>query len=280
MRKSSVISILIFLVTVFVDQFSKNMARGLPSLRYNQGLIMGYYADLPDSLRVISLASFAGFIFFLYICFLYLIPSRGKLFKYGLSLMVGGIFGNAIDKAVMGLTIDFIPFSFMGLETFYNLADVFLWIGAGTVLWIIFRKENLLWHPESTRKNFLIHPRDQLRVAFFLSAISFCSCLVLGLFSYTFFNTILKTLHERREHVMESYFITYCILTLLFCTMAFIAGIMISHKTSGPLYAFDMFVNDLIGGRDRKFTLRDGDSYKDLEKVAEKLRVHFMRPKD
>ena len=82
------------------------------------------------------------------------------------------------------------------------------------------------------------------------------------------------------QHLMLSYFLTYLILTLLFCVMSFITGIIISHRSSGPLYAFEQYLDKLMKGRDQKLVLRDSDNYKHLEQVADKLRVHFITDKD
>jgi signal peptidase II len=233
---------------------------------------MGLYAGLPDSIRIIALGCFAGIVFSLYIFLLYIIPSRASLLKYGLSLLVGGMLGNLIDKVVYGKTVDFIPFHFLSLNTVFNMADVFLWIGAGIVTFIIFGREKLIWYPDSSRGKFLIWPREQYKVGLNFSLVVFSCSLFLGFFSYSFFNTTLAPFSATKDHLMLTYFFTYSLVTLLFCSLAFVAGIIISHKSAGPLYAFEIYVDDLIQGKDRKLTLREGDNYRDLEQVADRLR--------
>jgi signal peptidase II len=277
MKRSTLISLLIFMTALFIDQFSKQWAKDLPSLRYNPGFILGFYSDLPDTLRIISLASFAGFIFFFYICYLTLSPKRAGVLNYAISLLVAGILGNAIDKSLLGMTVDFIPFQLFEIIMHFNLADVFLWVGACAILWVIFHKDKILWYPESTRQRYLVRPKDQIKVASLFALLSFSSCVVLGIFSFAYFNTILTNINlsGNLDHLMMNFFVTYCFLSLLFCSLSFIAGIFISHKSVGPIYAFELFVNDLISGSKRKFKLRDGDSHKDLEVVAERLRQHL-----
>ena len=101
-----------------------------------------------------------------------------------------------------------------------------------------------------------------------------------GIFSFAFINTILGDMNQYGENLMLSYFLTYLTLTLLFSAMSFITGIIISHRSSGPLYAFEQYLENLMKGRDRKLVLRETDHYKHLEKVADKLRVHFVSKKD
>ena len=69
-------------------------------------------------------------------------------------------------------------------------------------------------------------------------------------------------------------------LTGLLCLIAFVAGVIISHKSAGPVYAFELYVSDLIRGKDRKLKLRDGDNYQHLEELADRLRAHMNREKE
>lgn len=275
MKKSTLYSLIILLASLLLDQGSKHFAKGLSTLHFNQGFIMGVYADLPDSMRVVALGAFAGFIFFFYMFLMFVIPYSAKVLKFGLSFLVGGIFGNVVDKIIYGGTIDFIPFHWNDFYVVFNVADILQWIGVLLILWIVFRKDKLIWFPDSTRQNYLINPKDQFRVALNYTAVAFSTSVMLGIFSFAFFRTVLSTQEIAEENLMLSYFYTYLILTLLFCAMSFLTGIIISHRSAGPLYAFEQYLDHLMEGRDRKLNLRDKDHYKHLEQVADKLRVHF-----
>jgi signal peptidase II len=273
------ISAIILISSIVIDQLTKSWALTLSTLHYNQGFIMGLYSGLPDNIRIVALGCFAGIVFFLYVFLMYIIPSRAEVLKYGLSFLVGGMFGNVIDKIVHGKTVDFIPFNYFGIHVVFNMADFFLWLGAGLVMIIILGKEKLVWHPDSARGSFLIWPKEQYKVGLNFSLVVFCCSLVLGLFSYSFFNTTLAPFVDGKQQLMLTYFMTYAMITLLFCSMAFVAGIVISHKSAGPLFAFESYVDDLIEGKDRKLTFREGDNYKDLEMVADRLRDYVNKNK-
>jgi signal peptidase II len=267
----------ILFATILSDQLTKRWASlESPYLHYNQGFIMGLYAELPDSLRIVALGVFAGFILFVYLLLMFVIPSAGRWLKYGLSMLVGGIFGNVIDKIIFGRTVDFIPVPFRNSQVVFNLADLYQWVGCGIILWIIFRRDRLIWYPESTRQNYLINPREQLGVAINYSLVALATSLMLGVFSFSFFRTVMVTMEVNGKHLMLSFALTYFMLTLLFCIMSFITGIIISHRSSGALYAFEKYCDELMNGHDRKLKLRDNDHYKHLEKVADKLRVHLI----
>jgi signal peptidase II len=272
-------SVIILISSIVIDQLTKSWGLTLSTLHYNQGFIMGLYSGLPDNIRIVALGCFAGIVFFLYIFLMYIIPARGELLKYGLSFLVGGMFGNVIDKIMYGKTVDFIPFNYFGIHAVFNMADVFLWLGTAMVMFIILGKEKLVWYPDSARGSFLIWPKEQYKVGLNFSLVVFSCSLILGIFSYSFFNTTVAPFVDGKQHLMLTYFMTYAMITLLFCSMAFLAGIVISHKSAGPLYAFESYVDDLIQGKDRKLTFREGDNYKDLEMVADRLRDYVNKRK-
>ncbi|HXH75003.1 MAG TPA: signal peptidase II [Bacteriovoracaceae bacterium] len=273
MRLKMILNPTILVGCVLIDQFSKEWGRDLTTLHFNEGFIMGYYSYLPASIRIVALGSFSGFILLIYTFLMYVLSSKARFFKYGISLLVGGIFGNVIDKIVMGKTVDFIPLP--GLDVVFNMADVFQWLGVAVMIWFMFAKEKLLWHPSSSRQRYLVRPKEQLKMALQFSLIAFCCSLLLGIFSFTFFNTLFGHLYAHDQKLKLTFFITYCSLSLLFCSLVFLMGIVISHRTAGPLYAFEMYVEDLLANKDRKLTLRDGDNYRHFEQVADKLRDKF-----
>ena len=125
MKKDFIFSILIFITVVLIDQVSKKWGLGLETLEYNNGIVFGLYSHLPDQLKVIALSSMFGFIFFVYITLIYILNSQIFKLKIGLSLFTAGIFGNVLDKMLLGKSIDFIPINIGNIQIVYNLADAF-----------------------------------------------------------------------------------------------------------------------------------------------------------
>lgn len=280
MKSRYLISIFILVMALVVDYHTKQWGLTLSTLHYNEGLIMGAFSHLPDSIRVIALGSFSGIIFILYVLLMYVIPRRGQWLKFGLSFLVGGMLGNVSDKIIYGKTIDFIPFTLGNFHAYFNLADVFLWSGAVITMWMVFAREKLIWYPDSVRGNYFVRPREQLKVSFNLLLVVFCCAVVLGIFSYSFIRTVIPGDSEYVGEVMISFFYTYVSITGLLCLIAFIAGVIISHKSAGPVYAFELYVSDLIKGKDRKLRLREGDNYRHLEELADRLRDHFRNDRN
>ncbi|MFT6070655.1 MAG: signal peptidase II [Bacteriovoracaceae bacterium] len=278
MKKDFVYSLLIFSFCLAIDQVTKSWGLTLETLQYNEGVIFGLYGDLSKALRIITLCSIFGFLFFLYLILLYLLPAQLKQLKYGLSLLMGGIFGNVLDRTLWGKSIDFIPFHLADIHLVFNFADVFQWIGAAIIIYKVIKKEKVIWYPDNQRGRYLINPKEQILFSIKFSSIAFCSSLLLGIFSFTFFRTTLTDWGFRQyNQVLASFAISYICLSLAFTLLVFIAGLIISHKSSGPLYAFELYVEDLLKGERRKLVLRDGDNYRHLEQVADQLEQHFKK---
>lgn len=62
---------------------------------------------------------------------------KSRLEKVGYSLILGGAFGNLLDRVIYGYVIDFLDFNIFGYDyPIFNLADCFIFIGV--VLLIIY----------------------------------------------------------------------------------------------------------------------------------------------
>lgn len=267
--KSSYLRHLLGFVLVFsFDQFTKLWGETLPTLYYNEGFIMGHFSGQPESIRVVALGCFAAILFAAYFLLITFLPARARLMRFSLTLLVAGLFGNVMDRLVLGKTRDFIPFSPGKLLYTFNFADVFIWSSTILILWIVFKKDYLLWHGENTRRKYLVNPPEQLAFAFQLTCLIFSACLLFGIFSFALIRTSVP------EDIIRSipFALALLSITIFLCFYGFLAGILISHRRLGPLYAFELFVTDLISGKSRPLRLREGDSYQHLAQTAEKLR--------
>ena len=67
---------------------------------------------------------------------------EGRLNKMSLSLIIGGAFGNLIDRIVRGYVIDFLDFKIFNYNyPIFNLADTFIVIGVILLIIEMIRKE-------------------------------------------------------------------------------------------------------------------------------------------
>lgn len=271
--------LLLFCACLIIDQVTKSLSIGQAAFAENPGFIFGLARDLPASLRVIGLSSIFGFIFTLYLLLIYFLPIQLNKLKWGLSLLAGGIFGNVADRVYRGTSIDFIPLGWGDYMITFNLADLFQWIGAGLILYNVIVHEKIIWYPENQRGRYLINPKEQIRFALKMTLTAFCSSLLLGLFSSTFLRNTLVGLKVNSGPALTLFLLAYISLTFFFSILVFAAGIVLSHKTAGPFFAFEQYIEDLLEGKERTFVLREGDNYRHLESVAEQVRQLLSQKK-
>lgn len=272
-----VLSFLCLLLVVSIDQLTKALAPQ-QLIYFNEGLIFGSLSDLPSTIRVLTLCTLGGLFMTVYFFITYNLSKRLVWLHIGLALLLGGIMGNILDRTLLGKTIDFIPLKLGQSLVIFNFADLFLWAGAIIIAIKLITKEKVIWYPDNQRGRFLVLARDQVYFATKVTIFSFCSSLLISLFSLTFFRLTLRN-EALGEAAIDLYVANLALgafaLTLLFCLLAFALSLYLSHKMAGPLYAFENYVEDLLDGKNRAFQLREGDRSQHLIKVAHELREHL-----
>ncbi|MEA9356895.1 signal peptidase II [Bacteriovorax sp. PP10] len=276
-KKGIILSLVLFLLALAIDFIWKMKMAGELS-HINKGFIFGTLQDLPASLTLVTLSSMGGLLFFIYIIFIIMLSPQLNMLKAGLGLLVGGIIGNVIDRAIHGGTLDFLPMKLPLLPPIvFNPADVFQWIGAAIIAYKIITKDNIIWYPENQRGFSLVNAKEQMKFALKFAAISLCTCLVLGLFALSYLTLTLQSANIASRSPAIGFAISYLAITLFFTTISFFAGLILSQRTAGPLYAFEKYVEDLLKGDKRDLKLREGDNYRHLEKIADDLKNHFHK---
>lgn len=277
-KKGILISLFLFTLVLVIDFIWKSQMMTGETAHINRGFIFGTLQDLPASLTLVTLCSMGGLLVFVYILLIILLPAELLILKAGLGLLSGGVLGNVVDRAIHGGTLDFIPMKLPMLPPIvFNPADVFQWIGAGLIVIKLITKEKIIWYPENQRGFALVNPKEQMKFALKFSTISICTCLVLGLFSLSYLTLTLQSINIHSRSTVIGFAISYLAITLFFAAISFIAGLLLSQRTAGPLYAFEKYVEDLLNGDQRELKLREGDNFKHLETVALNLRNHLQK---
>ncbi len=247
-------------------------------LHHNPGAILGTFSDLPPVLRVVSLSTGGAFLITIYAAIQYLLPSRSLHLRTGMSLLLGGILGNVTDRIINGAVTDFLVIGSRQLSSpAFNVADAIQWVGYGLVVYGLVRDGSLFWPDANARKTIWVNPRFQLRFCFTLVAIGACFSVVTGVFAFTFLKITIDDLVVGPARMMERRFLvpflqTYLVIAVGFMVTLFAIGRILSHRMAGPIYGFENYLNDLMRGKDRKFRVRQGDEFKNLEDLADQLR--------
>jgi signal peptidase II len=113
----------ISLVVLFLDQLAKRLIEAdviRVSYIYNEGAIMGLFRNLDPAIRIpfFFVFSLLAIIFILF--YIFTLPLDEKWNLFGLSLIMGGAFGNLLDRVLYGKVLDFID---TGVWPIFNLAD-------------------------------------------------------------------------------------------------------------------------------------------------------------
>jgi signal peptidase II len=198
MKKKDLLWVLGSLFSVIaVDQISKQMVlKMLPqwhwqyfhmTLHFNKGAMLGLFSDLPPVLRIVSLSTGGAFLLFSFVIFQYLLPTRSMKLRVGMSILIGGILGNVIDRIVWGHVVDFLIIGNKSLSTgVFNIADLLQWCGYYLIGHALLKDQDNLWPKDNLRKVAWIHPRFQLRYCYILITCGLGFSLISGVFSYTF----------------------------------------------------------------------------------------------
>ncbi len=287
--------IVIFLVffAVVVDQVTKAWAlRNLGPLEFygpiglvlhrNPGAILGIFSDLPPLLRVVTLSTGGAFLIFIYAAIQYLLRRRSMMLRSGMSLLLGGIIGNVLDRMLSGSVVDFILIGSPQLASpAFNFADAIQWVGYGMIVFALIKEGTHIWPDSNERKQIWVNPSFQIKYCLILMSVGLGFSLIAGVFSFTFIKVAIEELViGPSRQIVEAKFlipflVTFSIISLAFILGLFVLGRILSHRTAGPIYAFEKFLEDQMQGKDRPLRLRAGDDFHHLEELAEMLRSHL-----
>jgi signal peptidase II len=253
-------------------------------LHFNKGAMLGLFSDLPPVLRIVSLSTGGAFLLFSFVIFQYLLPTRSMRLRLGMSILIGGILGNVIDRTLWGHVVDFLIIGNRSLSTgVFNLADMLQWFGYYLMGHALLKDQDNLWPKDNLRKVAWIHPKFQLRYCYILVTCGLGFSLIAGVFSYTFLRYVVIDLMGNNSQILDQFLIpflvTFCSVSLAFTAFLFMVGKQLSHRIVGPVYAFERFIDSYIDGHYYQLRLRKGDEFPELEELAEKI-ANELRPVD
>ncbi len=251
-------------------------------VHYNPGAMLGTFASLPPVLRIVSLSTGGAFLCFIYLALQHLIPQHAMRLRIGMSILLGGILGNVTDRILRGSVTDFILFgNYSHTTPAFNFADSVQWIGYVLIVYSLIKDGHLFWPEYNIRRKIWVNPTFQIRFISMLLAMGLGFVVISGVFFYTYLKVTIDSLFvgvvPAVEHrYLTPFFITFTVISCGFLLLLFMIGRIVSHRTAGPLYAFEKYLTDLLEGKDRQLKLREADDFQHLEDLAQKLREHFQ----
>ncbi len=151
MRQQLGLTLLIVLAIAGLDQISKNLivrslveGERIPvieglfniTLSYNRGAAFGILADIENNSVRIGLLWGATVFALVAVSFMYFVEYRdSRSGQVALALILGGAFGNIIDRVSLGEVVDFLDFYYSSLHwPAFNIADSSICIGVALLL--------------------------------------------------------------------------------------------------------------------------------------------------
>jgi signal peptidase II len=293
-RKEWQITLLPLLLVILIDQLTKHWAINLVEtfhliifqvkLNLNQGFAFGLFSELPKLLRTVALSTGGVFLLVLYFLIQYLFSSSSLILRGGMSIFIGGVLGNVIDRINWGFVVDFL---IIGTESIhsavFNFADLFQLIGFILIIYSFIKDGDRFWPEKEERKSFWINKKFQLKYSLILTGVGFALSLITLTFCYTYLRISLlefpMTKGTTVQSILHSFILIYTAISLIFCLILFVFGKIISHRIAGPLFAFERFLDNLLDGKPTDFKLRHGDDFMHLEEVAKKIQDKLSCPK-
>ena len=284
--------ILALVLTWGIDRYTKIWALGLIgiksygfinlSLHYNPGAILGLFSQLPAVLRVVTLSTGGAFLIFTFLILQYLIPARAIALRIGMSLLLGGILGNVMDRIMWGHVVDFISFRISNWGSpIFNIADAIQWVGHALVMYSLIRHADLFWPESNTRKTQWVNIKFQLKYCFILMSVGLGMGVVSGTLSYTYFRVTLLTISGENHALLKQFLIPFTLSFIavngIFIWVLFLVGKVISLRVAGPVFAFERYVDELLLGKFRPFKVRRSDEFQHLNIIGEKLKEHLAK---
>lgn len=256
-------------------------------LHHNPGIMLSYFSNLPDYLRIVSLSTFGALLVCIYALIQFLLPINTLKLRVGLSIVLGGIMGNVFDRILWGYVVDFIIIGNGSISTaVFNIADAVQWVGYAMILTAVFKEGDLIWPENNARKNYWIDRGFQLKYCAILMGVGLGISLVTMVFSYTYLRVTVITLVGLNTDILNKYLPPFAAVFSLICIGLslglFTVGKVVSHKMVGPLFAFERHVNEMIKNLDqikdmKSLQFRTKDEFKHLEQLSKQIQTTFQQ---
>ena len=240
----------------------------------NHGISFGALADSSPLLRIIIFSTLYGFIvFFAYVIVFYIL-NKAELYKIRVAIifLLTGISGNALDRIYQGFVTDYFIINTKFLNHLvFNLTDVVQLTGGIFTIYYLFKLSEKIWYLNNIRSFKLLDKKFQLAFAIKLSMISFFTSIILSIYSFSILLTVIPP-SPIKDNAVKLFIIGTSSISILLFIISFCFGLMLSHRTSGPIYALNSFIADLTNQINRPFKTREQDYHKQIEGMAEQIR--------
>lgn len=129
----------------------------------NYGFIFGLFEESTIFVRVGLVALALGPIILVALYFYATLAPELALLRWGITLLLGGILGNGVEKLFFGFVFDYIRIDLPYLNSYtFNLSDVSQIFGLGVIVWQLFSRQDQVWFPAVQKRSLIVYPEIQI----------------------------------------------------------------------------------------------------------------------
>ena len=253
-KKDKIIIFFVIFVVILADQLTKMWVLGLDDLSdfgilrffptYNKAAFWGIFANLPQNIKQVGLATFGSVFIIFFGLIQQIIPDRIIWLRVGFSILLGGLLGNVIDRLYHGHVIDFIIFGPKEVIYFVvNLADLFQISGFLMIVYNVTANFDIIWTKSNKRKQKWVNPPFQKRYILFNFTLLASISLVLFVFTFSFLKVTLNEYlgynSEISEQIYQLFLRLYLLINFVLFLCYFVISLIASHRIAGPVYCVD-----------------------------------------
>ena len=160
----------------------------------------------------------------------------------------------------------------------FNVADIFIAFFGIQSIYIIFKRANDIWYEENLRGFKIIDSTFQWSFSLKFALLTFFSNFLMASFCFTILNVLLKD-SAVKSKMMGHIALGFSGITIFFALFSLLFGLIVTHRSAGPIFAFRRFLDELSKSKQAKLVLREQDYHKDLEQVANQVKSMVHREK-
>lgn len=255
----------------------------------NSGIILSTFSDLPQIQKVVSLSTVGAILIFIFIMIQMFLPHRMLALRAGVSLLLGSILGNVADRIVNKKITDFVFIQIkipwekgFSYKFIWNFADAFQWVGCAIIIIYLLKGGSVLWPIDNLRKKYLSDKEYQYKYCVRLILFIMAFAIITLVYSYTFLSVVLDDPASipNKKQFLISFIIIHLVLSMIFMGAMGYIGLILSHRTVGPLFALERFLKNLLAGKNEKLEIRQGDYvFGRLKTIADEFAKEFKKKK-
>ena len=228
----------------------------------NSSFIFGLFKDASHFIRIVVLAVSLGIISLISVYFYTFLSRELTLIRWGLTVMLAGIFGNGLEKLFYNHVIDYANIDLYPFQSYYfNFSDALQLIGLIIVISEVFKKQEIIWFPNLRRQKILIYKDIQISIAIKILGIVLIGNLTQLVLAFAL---LFPRMQSGSDDLQILFLMSFVILNLIMIPIIGYFLLKELLKCIGPIYAIERHLNNVdLDGQPIK--LRKTDYFASLE---------------